>query len=202
MADDRLNWRPQHFETGLWGTSNRFEFATVKLLDYSDDLDHLESSENPFAQVVLAHLRTIQTAADDSQRGAFKFQLFRLLYEKAYSRKMIMDLMVFIDWVMVLTPLLNEKFVQEITQFDEEQKMKYIPTWSRDSFKEGKETGVSKGRETLQQAIFDTLEVRFSNLPAEIESAIIAIDDIEELGRLVPIAATIDSLTAFEAELK
>ncbi|WP_227498523.1 DUF4351 domain-containing protein [Synechococcus sp. PCC 7336] len=34
MSDERASWRPNRFETGLWGCEVSFRFPTVKLLDY------------------------------------------------------------------------------------------------------------------------------------------------------------------------
>lgn len=200
LADDRPNWRPDYFETALWGTKNRFEFTTVKLLDYAHDIDALERSNNPFAQVVLAQLRTIQTSIDAPERRVFKFQLFRLLYQKGYSLKMRKDLVVFLDWVMTLSEELTKEYLSEITRYDEEQKMKYIPTWGRESFEEGR----AEGREALQGAILDTLEARFGKDHHElsaIQNKLHHIEEIDRLRQLVPTAALTKSLTAFSAEL-
>ena len=54
------------------------DFPTVKLLDYAERTAELEQSENPFALVVLAHLRTLQTKDQPQARKAFKKQLIQL----------------------------------------------------------------------------------------------------------------------------
>ncbi len=57
LADDDPNWRPDHYEEELWGCSSKLSWPPVKLLDYADRVPELEASDNPFAKVVLAHLK-------------------------------------------------------------------------------------------------------------------------------------------------
>jgi hypothetical protein len=80
------------------GQSTHFEFGTAKLLDWRDRTDELESSNNPFATVVMAHLKVIETRHDVDRRKAWKFRLTRALYEKGYGRQEVLDLYRFIDW--------------------------------------------------------------------------------------------------------
>jgi hypothetical protein len=72
LGDEQRSWRPQHFGYSLWGCSMRLEFPVVKLLDYGDRVAELEAERNPFAAVVLAHLKTVETrhrpAADVGER--------------------------------------------------------------------------------------------------------------------------------------
>lgn len=64
LADERPNWRPNEFRSELWGCSIIFRFPTIKLLDYGQQWQSLENSSNPFATVVMAHLKS-QEARDD-----------------------------------------------------------------------------------------------------------------------------------------
>jgi hypothetical protein len=48
------------------------EFPVVKLLDYESRLDELEKSDNPFAIVVAAHLKTQATRRDFESRLQMK----------------------------------------------------------------------------------------------------------------------------------
>ncbi len=58
-GDDQVHWRPDHFEDTIGGCRLRLDFPTIKLLDYQADLAILETSANPLAVVVAAHLYTI-----------------------------------------------------------------------------------------------------------------------------------------------
>ncbi|HJT35661.1 MAG TPA: hypothetical protein VJ783_26775 [Pirellulales bacterium] len=57
LGDNRPAWRPDRFGYELWGTKIGIEFAAAKLLDYAADEAALEAYPNPFAVVVLAHLK-------------------------------------------------------------------------------------------------------------------------------------------------
>jgi hypothetical protein len=59
LGDERSTWRPNQFGYQLWGCQVGFQFPIVKLLDYKQQWDMLETSDNPFATVVMAHLNSI-----------------------------------------------------------------------------------------------------------------------------------------------
>lgn len=70
LADERTDWRPNEFRYSLWGCTAGLKFPVVKLLDHASDEAALEKHANPFALVVLAHLKTQQTQADPTTRAA------------------------------------------------------------------------------------------------------------------------------------
>jgi hypothetical protein len=79
----------------------------VKLLDYGADWPTLEGNDNPFATVVMAHLKALETRTDDPSRYRWKLALVKRLYERRYSRQDILELFRFIDWVMTTQALLD-----------------------------------------------------------------------------------------------
>jgi hypothetical protein len=92
LGDEQETWRPQPFESELWGCNVRFEFPIVKLLDYVPHWAELEASQNPFAIVVMAHLKTKETRNDAVARKEWKFRLTKMLYERGYDRQDILNL--------------------------------------------------------------------------------------------------------------
>ncbi len=64
LADDNSSWRPDHFSYEVLGTKAGLWFPTAKILDYKDRWDRLESTANPFAAVVMAHLKAAETGND------------------------------------------------------------------------------------------------------------------------------------------
>ena len=54
----------------------------VKLLDYAAQDEVLEKAANPFAKVVQAHLKTLQTRQDPEGRRVWKLRVVRSLYER------------------------------------------------------------------------------------------------------------------------
>jgi hypothetical protein len=128
LGDDRLTWRPKPYEDELWGCKVRFEFPMVKLLDYEPRWAELEASMNPFAIVVMAHLKTKSTKQDLESRKEWKFQLTRRLFEQGFDRQDIMDLFLFLDWLMELPRRLKWEFTDELALYQQEKKMPYIST--------------------------------------------------------------------------
>jgi hypothetical protein len=61
LGDERPTWRPEGYDLDLWGYGVRFTFRSVKLLDYRARVTELEDNRNPFATIVLAHLRAQET---------------------------------------------------------------------------------------------------------------------------------------------
>ena len=79
LADDDPNWRPAEYRSTLFGCEVGLRFPHVKLLDFAAHEATLEASTNPFAPVVLAHLKARQTHGDPAERHAWKLRLVRNL---------------------------------------------------------------------------------------------------------------------------
>ena len=93
LADDQPGWRPDHFSLEALGCKHQLNFPIVKLLDYAEQVEQLESCKNPLALVTLAHLRTRQTQKLPQERFEAKLQLIRLLYQRSWERQQILDLL-------------------------------------------------------------------------------------------------------------
>ncbi|NGZ07720.1 MAG: hypothetical protein G8237_15375, partial [Magnetococcales bacterium] len=85
LADEEGSWRPSSFGYQMWGSRVSFQFNAIKLLDYLNRLDLLESSSNPFAVVTLAHLTGKQTKNQPAERFRQKMRITRMLYERGFS---------------------------------------------------------------------------------------------------------------------
>jgi predicted transposase YdaD len=122
-------------------------FGVVKLLDWRDRIDELESSSNPFAIVVLAHLKVIETKGNVEQRKAWKFRLAKMLYERGYERQEILDLYRFVDWAMILPEALEREFWRDLQTYEEERKVTYVTNAERFGFERGIQEGEQRGRQ-------------------------------------------------------
>ncbi len=71
-------------------------------LDYATRRATLESDDNPFATIVLAHLAAQATRHDPKARLGDKLALTRRLYERGFPRQRIIDLYRFLDWLLRL----------------------------------------------------------------------------------------------------
>ncbi len=147
LGDERKNWQPQEFGYQLWETKVQFNFKVVKLLDYLSQWSELETSRNPFAIVVIAHLKAQETKDDRQERKKWKLMLIRRLYEQNYSRIDVINLFQFIDWVMSLPRELEQEFWQEVQQLEEERSMPYITSVQRIGREEGRQVGIQEGRQ-------------------------------------------------------
>jgi hypothetical protein len=168
LGDERSSWRPQQYQRQLWGCSVDFQFPIAKLLDYGGNWQALEESSNPFAVVVMAHLKAQETRNDGQQRKLWKFTLIRRLYEQGYERQDILNLYRFIDWLLELPEGLELAFQQEIEQFEQERQMTYISSIERNAEQKGRQEGRQEEVEALLIAKFGELDAELTGLVAPI----------------------------------
>ena len=64
LADNDPKWYVSGYEQELWECSHTFTFPSVKIVEYKGKWKMLETSSNPFAVLVMAHLRTTKSAKD------------------------------------------------------------------------------------------------------------------------------------------
>ncbi len=155
LGDDSRRWRPDAFGYEMWGCQMRLRFPVVKLRDYESRWAELETSANPFAVVVMAHLKTRATRPDDESRLQWKLRLIRHVYAAAREPQEVPDLLRFIDWMMKLSPELETRLEPEVKRIDAEAKMQYVTSWERRARERGLEQGIEQG---LEQGIEQGLE--------------------------------------------
>jgi hypothetical protein len=131
LADESATWRPQRYQDELWGCSTDFRFPIVKLTDYEGDWGALEASRNPFAVVVMAHLKTKETHKHPEVRKSWRYHLTTMLYDQGYSEQDILEMHNFLDWLMRLPKELEKQFQMELKAFEEARQMKYVTTIER-----------------------------------------------------------------------
>jgi hypothetical protein len=173
LADDDPNWRPSAFHSRLFGCAAGIDFPAVKLLDFAAHEAELEASSNPFAKVVLAHLKARQTDGDPPGRHAWKLRLVRGLYERGFSAKDVRELFRVIDWLMELPLPLEQVFWKDLAKIQEEGHMPFMTTPER----VGRRAG-------LRLAIESLLEMKFG---AEGLKLMPEIHEIHEEERLLAI---------------
>ncbi len=162
LGDDNRKWRPDCYAEDLFGCSIEFRFPLIKLLDYADDIASLESSQNVFATMVLAHVMTTRTAGVPVDRQQWKLRLMRSLYERGKSSDEIRQMFRVLDWMMDLPPELELQFKVALEQIEEEKKMPYVTSVERLAKEEGREEGIQIGQILI-------LQRQLGELPAAIE---------------------------------
>jgi hypothetical protein len=176
LGDESKTWRPSSYQYGLGNSQLIFNFSIVKLLDY--EWEDLERSQNVFAIVVMAHLKTKETTSNLSEREQWKWNLVRSLYARGLRKFDIVKLFKFIDKMMSLTPQLQFKFVNQLHQYEQEQQMPFLSTLE--------EMAIERtAKSTHQKNIIQLLQKRFSKLPESLVENINKIDDVAVLESLV-----------------
>ncbi|HBD94275.1 MAG: hypothetical protein A2015_05230 [Spirochaetes bacterium GWF1_31_7] len=96
----------------------------------------IERSDNPMAMVVLASIEN-QKAKDAGERYNIKLSLMRKLYTKGFDKNRALSVLKFIDWVITLPAIFEEKLKQEVDKM-EVGTMAYVTSFERLAKKEGK----------------------------------------------------------------
>jgi hypothetical protein len=202
LADANRSWRPHRFAYELFGCRVSLDFPAVKLLDYDVDWEALEADPNPFAIVTMAHLQTQATRHRPAERYAAKLNLAKMLYKRGYHRQDILELFRFIDWVMALSPELEEQFMTDVVAYEAQERKPYVTSVERIAIRRGIEQGIEQG---MQQAVYDllleTLETRFGPVPEPLKTRLGTITDIGRLKALHHEALLAGSLDDFEERL-
>ena len=188
LADDNANWRPNHYEWELWGCRNRMEFPLVKLLDFAGRESELEADPNPFAVIVLAHLKALETRRDVEDRRAWKFRLVRGLYERGFNAERVRQLLRLIDWLMELPPPAQQNFERDVDAYREGKTMPFVTSWER------------RG---MLKLIEDLLRTKFGVEGAELMPAIVLLNDAEKyetVNRAIVTATTVNEVRQACAE--
>ncbi|MDM8538667.1 hypothetical protein QUF70_18080, partial [Desulfobacterales bacterium HSG17] len=190
LTDSKADWRPCEYHTEKWGCENIFRFPVVKLLDYGKDWKKLEQDLNPFALVVMAHLKS-QSIKDGQERKRWKLHLMRLLFERGYDRQDIIELFRFIDWLLELPEDIEKQFQDELTKITEENKMAYVTSIERLAI-----------IQTSREMILEYISTRFKSVPDDISSIIDTIKTGDTLKSLFRQAITCESIDEFREILK
>lgn len=158
LADEDSHWRPDAFYSQLAGTVTAFSFATAKLMDYASRTDELLKSDNPFAWITLAHLRTQQAQRDPDKLYAAKWELTTMLYQHGWHRERIIVLFRVINWMMALPEAYQRRYWQAVIKLEKEGKMEWITPLEQMFIDDGRQKGAA--------AIIERLLIRrFGPLP-------------------------------------
>jgi hypothetical protein len=190
LGDERVNWRPDSYNYTIAGCEVSLKFPTVKLLDYEENWSELEASSNPFAIIVMAHLKTKATTGKLPQREQWKWKLIRGLYEKEFEREQIIKLFEIIDNMMTLSPELQSSLESKIKQFEEERTMPLMSNMELRGIERGKEIGAL---EKARNYIKTVLKTRLGDIPIDIEQAVDKIAVLSILDELLKSALTVNS---------
>ena len=161
LADDNPHWRPCFYEKSILGCHLRFDFPTCKLLDFRQNWQALEHSENPAAMVIMAHLRALETSGNMNQRLAYRWALTQMLYGKSYGKKDILELFRLLDWLMKLPTKLELDYERKVLDYEKEFAMPFLSSFEQRALERGEKIGGHK-------VLLRQLRARCGELPQRI----------------------------------
>ncbi|ACK68406.1 conserved hypothetical protein (plasmid) [Rippkaea orientalis PCC 8801] len=185
LGDESPTWKPSEFGYEIFGVEINYRYRVVKLLDLGQDWEALSANENPFATVVMAHLKAGQTKKNRQERLQWKLSLTRQLYQKGYLRQDVINLFRFIDWILSLPDNLESEFWSELRQYEEEQRMPYITSVERLGRERGREEGRLEGMQReAANMVLRQLNRRLGQVSPSVEEQIrqLRVEQLEDLG--------------------
>ncbi len=178
LCDESPTWRPTTFAYGRWDCKMELTFRIAKLLDYAGEGEKLEASDNPFAAVVLAHIKAMETKRDPLTRKQWKLRIVKGLYQRKWTKDQIVQLFVAIDWMMELPEDLDKTFESDLDEFEEETHVKYVSSIERRGEQRGEQRGYRKG---LIDSIAMDFDAKFGTRGNRLMTKVNSIDDLESL---------------------
>ena len=192
------NWKPSRkYELKYYGSGVEFQYLLFRLADF--ERDKLLADDNPIALVVLAAQDAERHRRRFRERYDVKWRLIRTLYQRNYTRKEIIDLFEFIDWVLQLNDQDEQRLWLDINTLEEVNRMPFITSVERIGIQKGFEQGVQQG---FQLLILETLDERFGDIPSSISDDIRQIEDQSQLRTLQRQAIRSASIEDFRQHLR
>lgn len=143
----------------------------VKLLDYRERLAELEVSPNPFAVIIRAYLKTLETAGNVKERYSWKKHFLLEVYRRGMKREKLLAVLKFIDWIMELPDKQETKLVEEVKSIEEKIKMPHMLSAERLGIKKGRTEGLADGLAKIIEIKFGKAGQRLSKRAYQMKSA-------------------------------
>jgi hypothetical protein len=165
LADLREGWLPDEDRFQLADFETRTRFPVCKLIDRLRS-DWQDDHSLP-VQLARAQIAALRTAGDPEGRYQAKWQLVRKLYELGYTADQVRELFGLIDWMMHLRVDLEQRFKQELDEFEESRQMPYVTSVERISRAEGAATVLLKLLTKRWGSLSEELQQQIRHLPLD-----------------------------------
>jgi Domain of unknown function (DUF4351) len=161
-------------------------------LSLVNSLSEVESENNPFTTVVMAHLAALNTRSDRNERKVQKLALVRRLYEQGLEQQDVLNLLAFVDWMLTLSPDLEQQFKLEVQQLEAGRSMKYVTSFERSGIEIGKQ------QEALS-LVTRQLNRRLGNLDEVLLERVgsLSVEELEALGEALLDFNSVTDLTSW-----
>ncbi|MGD0466204.1 MAG: hypothetical protein ABSA84_05860 [Gammaproteobacteria bacterium] len=120
LLDDDPSWRPCSYSESLWDSEITMRFPIIKLIDYNEQIQGLEQSTNPFAIIILAQLTALKKQEIELKLTQ-KLQITRKLYTLNFSKKEVLALFRFIDWIISLPKECEAEYMRNVAKLEKEE---------------------------------------------------------------------------------
>ena len=173
LGDESQSWRPDNYGYHLGGCEVKLKFPIAKLVDYQSRWEELESELNPFAMMIMAHLKTKATTSNLKEREQWKWLLIRKLYKKGYQKQEIIKLFKFIDVMMSLPKQLQKSLNQKIKKYEEERNMPLLSNMEKMAMEEGLQEGLQEGEKKGISLMIESILInRFGEIDDSLQAII------------------------------
>ena len=197
FADLSETFKPDSFNYEFFGCELSFRYRTYKILEQDDE--ELEASDNPFALVVLAAKRNLESREDEEKRFSFKWELVRLMLEKGYGREEILAVFRFLDGILALTDLEKERIIYNELMSKEVKEVAYITNFERLAIEKGEQIGMLR---EARELVIDALEEKFGVVSEGVSGRLQEIQEEEVLRGLLRQAIRASNLEEFKKSLQ
>jgi len=186
LTDNDASWRPNVYEFSIFGFEHSLKFPIVKLLDYRNQRDFLEQSENPFALVVLAHLEALRTKKDYVAGLQAKIALTRHLYtlskKQGKPKEFVRHLFNTIDFLLALPPASALEYQKSLHTLEQEVNMAYISSIEHLALQQGIQQGRQQGIEQgIEQGMYAGRKQERQNIVRNLKNAGMSTEDIAKV---------------------
>ena len=179
LTDTQPRFRPNHYSDSIAGCSIRFQFETVKLLDWQDKTDQLLQHDNPFGLLIAAQL-TAKLIKDGKNRVDNLIGYYRLAAKKQLPREQVVQLVVFLEWIVALPEDLTPYYNEQLEHLEEDSHMTYISIIERQGIAQGIEQGIEQGIDQGRAAtLYKQLQLKFNEQAREYEQRLFQASDAE-----------------------
>jgi hypothetical protein len=151
LADTGKRWRQDAFHTSVLGTEMGIRFPVAKLSAFADLVAELLLERNVFAWVTAAHLLAQQTHGEPAQRYAAKWRLVRLLYERGWRKRRIIDLFKVVYSLMPLPAELDGRLWRNIRRLERRRQVEWLSEYDQLRVRQGEQRGIKAGRQEGRQ---------------------------------------------------
>jgi hypothetical protein len=196
LGDDDPQWRPASYREGVLGCEDVFTFRVVKLSEWRGRMVELESGDNLFGLFLCAHLETMATRGDVSQRQDAKFRILANLLSRDIPQADSQHWYRLIDWIMKLPEDANRAVWLRLEEVKEPKVMSHI------TFAEiyGHEKGLKQGRtEGLRESLREALVAKFPQEGLALAAEYKDEQDVERLKSLLRAAGLAQSPDDFRS---